>query len=946
MIDNIPNCIDQYFAGDFEYHLNRNRVTNNAVASEFSMQLSDNSMFLYEHDTSWLYTGIMMNAYDMIKLIKCNNNLVDAKEYIVNDKYFNNQMYKMCESLAVEKELKEDNFIYSLIAQNGIIVKAFVNDEKYYFKMSDDSIIEAIPNYYVRVQKNSANNYKIVDVYFSAEYLPLKAQSIISSINTVSKAKEDGFKLLNEIIEKATVIKRGKTVKIKGEVLHHKLLVENTFVIAGTGLGKTHEVAKFIVKNLGNPEIVIASTKNNTNVDDLEKEIKKVIDIYINDKSPELIEWLNGDGLSEIGIYTLTRTGNLGFSKDGNKKDDKIKSVNAIITNHAYFGFVGDKAQYNDNMKDILENPIGKIMIYDEYESLVKDQLMKQIPLNSFKGKNININGALKDQLVSSCLSKFVSDKALEVNPFDREKNELEFAEINYLMDSVLVNGVYEYYCSIDKGTNLKAEFDSMVKLKDKYIFEYMLKDNIPTIESNLDSIWFNLGVQVKRYEVTKDAITDEKKHTNFRMMMNKQEGVAVQTVVIEFFNSNKESLAIVENVEELKSFLINNKIDIMEFKTVLNGLGYAKFAPQLFVDVLEMKIPSIVDHYKETITTSYYLSANRVNVAADIAIDDTLEFITDENITELEIFGIHTDNPDNVIIDLIKNTADFESEVFAVFGNQSSCAKIAKQHLPHVQYRGNMSDDGLNKNTQCTKSDNVDYTTQTTIVTYINGTECQGRNLSNSEIIIVPVNFGVNPKGRCYWNSEKSTIELYSKIEMTKKVLRQTLGRILRTVRDNPVSYKAFVLVGNLGIYNHKGIEAKDYDESWTIFEDVVNDYKKFDWDVKFDKNNIYNKNYKTRKTEKFKSRDEIMKYIKAVLENKNHNGQNDLEALHFNIEHRKENAIKSNDNDEIKKYYLKIYNLLAKKTDKVKMSDVEKKVLAKFKISRAKFFSLKSKW
>lgn len=822
-------------------------------------------------------------------------------------------------------------------------IKTFT-DKKYQDKLIQ-SIVEVLNDFDIdvfEVNNNIAvscpycshfktNHYKgnkKIDGYININPSDNKNGFVININNLSASCKNDVehekfYKvLIKEIYKKAPtkkLIEINKLVKeIKENInkeklisLDEKKLVANTLMVIGTGGHKTFQSARKLVENVFiNGIFHIHSAKENQHIEDFETEIKKVLSIVLDSRTKLIDDFLDNEtmGLERIGIHKLTSITPI----------KTIESLNGIVTNHSYFYNLGHLSIKNKNMEQIIEyvksNNINHELVIDEFESF-EDKGLIQIQLNGFQYYDLDYDNKNRhiEIIAPTCLYEAVKPVMRKMDKPDIYKFATEFSS----HDFVEYEGIKTYSLMLGGEKKLsKVFYQNVVKSNNKHENDFGRRVPQKVDKNNENFVYIDVDQIIEYDRISTPINFNSDNENDFIKLIHSAKGLVIIRKVLKVGKANDdiENFETIDNLDDLREYgkeLEKNNISFDKFKDRLSIIG-----KELFIDYLIIHTQNVLNEFKGT---KYYVSANSINVD-NIPINNTLEFISSKNLKNIDVcvFDRSKSNDDYIIksLGLLKDK-NFFTLAFTAQAKYCNPELIKAYKYKHVLVKQTLNiESGKSKtitvDSRNTENINNDLKRNVTL-SYLNGTESQGRNYSQPELLIVNAKAEINVKGRTEIKNGK--INVLSIEEATIKKLKQTIGRIFR----GEVSYKAIILLGEYGSVINL---FKSYPDNFTINFNIEKYTKKIDTKELFNK-----------------AIADVINYYESKMNN--YNGET---IKHFNDDNRlKDNEIEL----EIYNYYVeRVKNYYETNHKKLKDIEIIPEITTKFNISQRTFKTIKSKY
>jgi hypothetical protein len=715
--------------------------------------------------------------------------------------------------------------------------------------------------------------------------------------------------------------------KKKLKELDENLLLPNVCRIVGTGGHKTFQSARKLIENIFVKKIFhIHSTKENKHISDFEREVKKILSMVLINRTEIIDRFLDNEnqGFKELNIHKLM------ISRGIDKK--ALHNLKGVVTNHTYWYRNGHSSEPNRNMAKIIDfikdKPPEKIeTVIDEYESFKKKGVI-DIDLNGYEYSKMDKDNeeTLKD--APSCLfpatQKIVKEHKLSPFLFANEHNKIEMIEHE---------GVWKYRIDRTGNKNLNNFIDKYTRQTGQTITDSGRRQPKCIADKTYEHAYITVD-KVKQYDI-RDIPEDDLKNYDFLKLIKGAKRLAIVRKIIKVGEIPKpdknqeaeEKIKIdvnnwgveIENLEELKEYGYQLKKHNISFEGYKNQLK-KEVGEELFIDTLLIyttatleKIPGI----------KYYLTAN-VPRNITIPINTELAHKSSDCLRNIDVCIIKREkNSDEKILDNLKLSKDRDFKTLAFTALSTNINKLINSEVKtnYIRIRGTIVE--LKNGKTKTISYNTDEAEhiydsikQTVTLSYINGTESQGRNYSQTELLWLNCKVQVNIKSRVDID-KNNNIVVISIEEEARNRLKQTIGRIFRGEQK----YKSIICFGE-----------ED------IIKDVFNSYPD-NFTINFNLE-TYNKKLDTDKGTQ-EALSDIINYYEYKL------GYSEEEVPHFNIDKRKIIDKTKYDDKEIYNYYSNKKTEHYKKHKK-KLKDIEvfQEIQEKFGISNTHFRRIKRKF
>lgn len=682
-----------------------------------------------------------------------------------------------------------------------------------------------------------------------------------------------------------------------------------------TGVGKTYNSAYLALYNLfkTNKRVIISTTRNE-NVEDLIKEIRKILRKYINIDKLSTIDndFLMSDKLLGIlKIYKLTS-----YGKQINQ--EHFNNSRIIITNHSYFFSKGHSSLIASNRKFLKESiNENTIIIIDEMDSFEK-QAFDSIYINKFVKKNIDLDGI--------CTNK-ISENAFCTHNGDYYKNNIDILRFQLPDESILLKhdkiGEFDIpkFFHSEKGThNLRNIINSNFKKMETF-------EDIGRREGFIQEFPNGKKINILRTALVTRLVKnyDDNGNLEFLKFMDNCHGFCIvkeviylttkkyederpDIQIIKKFYTREEFINWCKNVFKSKDSQDQGAIN-KEYDSFISRI--VKNMPQIYKEILVFRRKSILqdlDCKKYYITATpgmledlgYHIeksnyknkcSLNQIDIyfydrqrdADKFVFNKALE-LTNKNINVLAFLTLKK-NLDSFVKEIknqVNKNINLDNAMVVTSYNENTAA--GKTIITPNRF-------ALNKNNTHGIMDIL------IILAYLNGTESTGKNYDNTDLLEISARVEENILNRIAITA--NYIKIIDIDKITARTVKQAAGRIERTIRDSQ-KYKAIIIFG----------------EYLEVAEILINSKKgngiKYNLITKKQHNNNYNK---------------IIKSIERKIDYYN-NGNTEI---NLNIDNRK----KVDTYEELGNFY---YDLIYNK--KMSEKDAKFETMKKFNIKRRQFY------
>lgn len=713
--------------------------------------------------------------------------------------------------------------------------------------------------------------------------------------------------------------------KKKLKELDENLLIPNTCRIVGTGGHKTFQSARKLIENVFVKNIFhIHSTKENKHISDFEREVKKILSMVLINRTEIIDQFLDNEnqGFKELNIHKLM------ISKGIN--ENTLHELKGVVTNHTYWYRNGHSSEPNRNMAKVIDfikdKPPEKIeTVIDEYESFKKKGVI-DIDINGYE--YINMDMDKEETLINapSCLfpatQKIVKDHNLSQFLFANEHNNIEMIEHD---------GVWKYKIDRSGNKNFKKFIDKYTYQTGQAITDSGRRQPKCIVTKTFEHAYITVD-QVKQYNV-KDIPEEDLKNYDFLKLIKTAKRLAIVRKIIKVgeipkIEDTEEKIKIdvnnwgteIETIEELKEYGMELKQNNISFEGYKNQLK-KEVGDELFIDTLLIYTPATLEKIPGI---KYYLTAN-VPRNITVPINTELAYKSSDCLKNIDVCIIKREkNSDDKLLDNLKLLQDRDFKTLAFTALSTNINKLINSEVKtnYIRIRGTVIEleNGKTKtisyNTD--EAENIyDSVKQTVTLSYINGTESQGRNYSQTDLLWLNCKVQANIKGRVDIDKDNNIVVIPIE-EETRNRLKQAIGRIFRGNQE----YKAIICFGEEDTIREL---FNSYPDNFTINFNIE----------------TYNKKLDTNKGTQ-EALSDIINYYEYKL------GYSE-EVPHFNIDKRKtsnDNA-KKYDEEEIYNYYRnRVKDYYKEHKKKLKDTEIKSILCEKFGISPRQFDRIKKKF
>lgn len=690
--------------------------------------------------------------------------------------------------------------------------------------------------------------------------------------------------------------------------LNENLLQPNIVMIIGTGGGKTFGSALKLIENLIiNNVFHIHSTKENKNLDDFEREVKKVLAMVLKDNyDSELInEFIKENsklGLKDLGVHKLITSNPI----------QDIGATRAIITNHSYWYKNGHLSQNNRNMMSaisyLIANKIENETVIDEYESFTTKGLTI-MALNAFIHFDCDLDTNNKRYTIAdSCL--YVANKeVINANPIYEKPCGVEI----FTQSLVKHEGIYKYKMDMYGEKNLKEICNKYLVPFENDCVDKARRNPKAIVKENYNYCYLVVD-KVTQYKC-KNISESEKTSMDFIRLISESDTITIVKRVLRVGKINKINDEIEDVTEWGKE--IENVEELMQYGDELEsvGISFKKFKDQLYAECKsELFIEHLMLWNKPTLDllqgTKYYVTANPPKDCM-LPVNTDFAYKTCKAIEEIDVICIPTQrNADLKILKSLYNLKGKPYKSLIFTSMKIDDTKFTKENIDtmHCNIKGTTLDGDKATKTISYNTNDSEYIDdsifKTATLSYLNGTQSQGRNYSQCQLLIQNDKAQIGILGRvqvgCNGKVYVKDIET-----ATIEKLKQSDGRLQRG--DFP--YKAYIVYGD---YERRLKIANSYPPNYSIKFNVMKYEKPLQRDSDYE---------------------QAFKDILAYVEYKMGYGE---KVEHFNFDKRKigNNTGKNKYNElEIYNYYVEFVRL----NPMLKRLEIEQEIKNKFNISKA---------
>jgi hypothetical protein len=603
--------------------------------------------------------------------------------------------------------------------------------------------------------------------------------------------------------------------------------IEKTAKIIETGIGKTYNAAYLALYNLfnTNKRIIISTTKN-VNVEDLIKEIRKVLINHIDFNKSEIDkDFLNSNELLNVlKIHKLTSYSGM--------NQDHFNDSRIIITNHSYFFTKGHSNTFSLTSQMLKESvKRNSIIIIDEVDSFEKQSFIS-FDLFRFIKTNIDLNGNKKKDLSNNAWCTH-NKKYYESY---KESLRYKLPEINYKFR----------YADVEIS-NFNIDIPLYVNdLEGDVILKKIIEENT-TLENPIEDIGRREGFLIelpngKKFNILRTALVNKiilNRETNdhpFIDLIKESNGACLTRDVIDITektfdldgNPQLHFLERLDTREKLINWCRNNfkeddnPEDEENYKNPYDiFLGkIMRECPQLYKDKILIRKKSFLDD----IPCKKYFTTATPGMLKNL--EYNLEYHKEKNKCSIEIIDVffieRSRDADKFIIEKSLSLTNDNLNVLSFVASKSSLKYIeeyARKNKDKIQIESasvitSIKDKTVfgiteieqkryipDENTSHKKYD------KKIVISYLNGTESTGKNYFDSDVCTLNAKVEENILSRIALTPDNINVE---SIDMT------TIGRVIQAASriertdEGKQKYKAVIMIGDdIGVAK-KFIESK----------------------------------------------------------------------------------------------------------------------------------------
>jgi len=723
-----------------------------------------------------------------------------------------------------------------------------------------------------------------IDIGFNKMYEE-SLKSLVSEVKEVKKEKEKEKDKTFELIKENISLTDNEWF-FKSESIDNE---DKIVKIIDTGVGKSYNTAYLLLYKLFyTTEKILISTTKNENVRDIQTEIKKIIEININEnvtdeaKKENLLNLINmkkEDFFSRLGVCEMT---------SNNNYKEALKTSRAIITNHSYFYSFGQSTRIRKSSRKIMElfADEGTVLI-DEFDEMEK-QAIKDISLNKFYKHAYTLDNKHIWKTTESIFS--AHDGKYYENNVDDCRYKTAIDNYNYYFDEK--GNFNEPYYRPDMQGNLNLR-----KLLDDYftvVNEFDDPDNregfyIETKDNEIMNVLRTTKIKVLEFDKSKEDVYFKlNDDCDFIGFLKDSHGILLYEDIIELTDKQKDEDGNIINNETIMSFekITDFILWLKENTPIDSGIDIEpeeaekkKFRPLKTYDKIILKL--ITNHrklYKQDVVIRQksildIIKCKKYRYTATPSILEKLGYTLDydnkkapHKIKEIDIFFLNLKKGQDKRIEkiVLNNLIDKKINVLAFLAEQRTLDSVYRRNKDNDNYSciklvtTKVEDDKVNLGSHPVEfGDVTKYITREKKITmsYLNGTLSTGKNFSDTDFLIMNCKVEIDVKGRSIIGEYYKNTE--SKKDAALRVLVQTCGRIERGDKE----HKFNLLIGDdidlihkyihakkgNGIkYNLKEIKTKDIKKTLDYIEKKINDNSniefKDDERVKFNSEEIVN--------------------------------------------------------------------------------------------------------
>jgi len=591
---------------------------------------------------------------------------------------------------------------------------------------------------------------------------------------------------------------------------------EKTVKIIETGIGKTYNAAYLALYNLFNTSnrIIIGTTKNE-NVEDLIKEIRKVLinNIDFNKLSDIDKDFLNSDELlNTLKIHKLTSYSGM--------NQDQYNSSRIIITNHSYFFTKGHSNIYS-NTSQMLKESIDEntLIIIDEVDSFER-QAYTSLDLFRFIKGNVDLSGNVKQELANNAWCTH-NKKYYELNK-DSLRYKLPEKNYNFRYTNVEISNFnieLPLYVNDLEGTN------NLIKIiKENTTLGEPIED-IGRREGFLIELPNEEKINILRTVLVSKVILNRNASNHpFIEFLKESNGVCIIREVIDitkktFDLDGNPQIHYLKRLNTREEFINWCKDNFKEDADSENEENYKnpydtflgkimKECPQLYKDKILIRKKSFLEDIS---CKKYFVTATPGMLKK---LEYNLEYNKQKNKCSIEIIDIffieRNRDTDKLVIDLALYLTNKGINILAFVSLKQSlehAKKIAKKDKDKIKIEKASIITSIKDKTifgiteieprRYILDENTSHEVydKRVIISYMNGTESTGKNYSDSDLCVLNAKVEENILGRIALTPDDINILDIDIITLDK--ITQAASRIERTGQRNQ-KYKAIIMIGN----------------------------------------------------------------------------------------------------------------------------------------------------
>jgi hypothetical protein len=774
---------------------------------------------------------------------------------------------------------------------NEVIKFAFNYFNKGKFSISSTNGNELIVLYEEKTNIKVIVNDRDIDIIGDID------ESIISDI------KADYLDILNK--DNFDLFFKEDFKSLKFENVENNGFFKNDYVMdIQTGAGKTYNSAKLVlyIANHTNRRMLLSTTKKE-NLDDLKREINKIIKLA-NDsqiKSKFISQWLDDTNKSYnlIGIATLIMGANL--------TEDQLRSNRVILTHH-FYAFPKDNDfrfdyKVQKNILPLFQD--NDILLIDEVDELEKIAL-NVIPLTNYYCETMTkySEEAGGDEYI---LNR--SNALLPCRTLLEYKNNADNLRFN--LPEANTKGYFYTKDTIHNADGWELEPGGNVDIKEAFLNDRNILDTIyiPSCDDRPRKKIIALSdcdYVFARVDITSELIINRNKLNIEEATggyLNNVHKAALCNQLLEVYKKKDElkepqedsnifdSYDFIDRFETRESFIEWCKMNLKEnnFDNLMAQLS-TKEGKDLYVPYIHARRKSIFERFN---CLKYLLTASPGDMEKlGYKIDSSLKNIKIQPIDRIDIFAIKKEKQiDNLIKKITLETIDFKKinsisflalkeHIELMINDRAITADNKYNFLEIITNSKDSFGNDIRLATYCGRSEQKFTVEARSLITYLNGVDTTGKNYNDKNLCVINARGNLNVKARRIFGTNEIFVNSIEKACV--RALIQGIGRITRSYKDNLVNtkYKAVII----------------------YYEDIetVNRF------METKKDNCIN--FSLRLVEDKTTNKQLLKYINDSISKYNHNDYITPDETIFDYEDRRKTISK----DNAKKYdYTEIKNL-----------------------------------